>query len=173
MKTTLQKASELIAKLGGGQIHTMTMRRPIATLKSSDLVGVKESKTQVRAVAYENTAKTKALRKAGVERSEIPSGYETTGLENFKGKVLRGVKSRELHLNLAFVRSLDSVFIVDGDHVEIDSIAHEIQASEKRVSKNATPKIDPNTGAELEVQRWMRPKVANIVGMDLTPAEAL
>ena len=106
-----------------------------------------------------------------MQRSEVPSGYETTGLENFKGKVLRGIKTGDLHLNVALVRSLDSVFVVDGQHVEIDSIAHEIQASEKRVSRNATPKIDPDTGAELEVQRWMRPKVKNIVGMDLAPNE--
>lgn len=166
MKTTLQRASELLTKLGNGQIHTMTMERPLKVRKSSELVGTKRSKTQVRVVAYENTAKVLAKRDAGFERSETPSGYEITGLENFKGKVLRGVNSRDLHLNLAVVRGLGSEFIVDGGPVEVESIAHELLSSE---TKKSTPKveIDPATGETLEVQKWMRPKVANIVGLDL------
>ena len=165
MDIDYKKASALIAQLGNGEIHTMTTRRPLHTRDKSTLVGEKESRQQIRAVAYENTAKTKALREAGVQRSETPSGYETTGLEEFSGKVLRNKKSGNLHLNVAFVRALDSRFIVDGETVELDSIASELLASETR-ERSKPVKVAPN-GQELETQSWTRPKISSIVGIDL------
>ena len=165
MTTDYKKASALIAQLGNGEIHTMTTRRPLHTRAKSTLKGVKESRQQIRAVAYENTAKTKALREAGVQRSETPSGYETTGLEEFGGKVLRNKKSGNLHLNVAFVRALDSRYIVDGETVDLESIAPELLASETR-DRSKPVKVAPN-GQELETQLWTRPKIASIVGMDL------
>ena len=165
MDIDYKKASALIAQLGNGEIHTMTTRRPLRTRAKSTLAGEKESRQQIRAVAYENTAKTKALREAGVQRSETPSGYETAGLEEFGGKVLRNTKSGNLHLNVAFVRALDSRYIVDGQTVELDSIAPELLASETRERSKAV-KVTPN-GEELETQSWTRPKIASIVGMDL------
>tara|TARA_B100000287_G_scaffold82464_1_gene75162 strand:- start:19967 stop:20467 length:501 start_codon:yes stop_codon:yes gene_type:complete len=165
MDIDYKKASALVARLGNGEIHTMTTRRPLRTRAKSTLVGEKESRQQIRAVAYENTAKTKALREAGVQRSETPSGYETTGLEEFGGKVLRNIKSGNLHLNVAFVRALDSRFIVDGQTVELDSIASELLGSETK-KRTASVKVAPN-GQELEAQSWTRPKISSIVGMDL------
>ena len=165
MKSDYKKASALIAQLGNGEIHTMTTRRPLRARTKSTLVGEKESRQQIRAVAYENTAKTKALREAGVQRSETPSGYETTGLEEFGGKVLRNTKSGNLHLNVAFVRALDSHFIVDGEKVELDSIASELLGSETK-KRSTTVKVAPN-GEELKTQSWTRPKITSIVGMDL------
>jgi hypothetical protein len=165
MDIDYKKASALIAQLGNGEIHTMTTRRPLRTRTKSTLRGEKESRQQIRAVAYENTAKTKAIREAGVQRSETPSGYETAGLEEFGGKVLRNIKSGNLHLNVAFVRALDSRYVVDGETVELDSIASELLGSETK-KRAASVKVAPN-GEELETQAWTRPKIASIVGIDL------
>jgi hypothetical protein len=154
MKTQIERAQELINILGNGQIHTMTMRRALKTRKSSTLVGVKESTTQIRAVGYENTAKVKALRESGVERSEIPSGYVPE--EGFGGKVLRNERSGRLHLNVGVVESGNgsSKVLVDGQEVSIESIADELLSSETRKRDR-----DP------EAQRWMRPAVENIIGI--------
>jgi hypothetical protein len=154
MKTQIEKAQELVAILGNGQIHTMTMQRPLKTRKSSVLVGIKESTTQVRAVAYENTAKVKAKRESGIERTTIPSGY--TPEEGFNGTVLRNDKSNRLHLNVAVVQSGNhsSKVLVGGEEVAIESIADELLSSETRVRER-----NPDE------QQWMRPAVENIIGI--------
>ena len=152
MNTQIERAQELVNILGNGQIHTMTMRRALKTRKSSTLVGIKESTTQIRAVGYENTAKVKALRDSGVERSETPSGYVPE--EGFNGRVLRNERSGRLHLNVGVVESGNgsSKVLVDGQEVAIESIADELLSSETRKRDR-----DP------EAQRWMRPAVDNIV----------
>lgn len=152
MKSQIERAKELVAILGNGQIHTMTMRRALKTRKSSTLEAVKESTTQIRAVGYENTAKVKALRESGVERSETPSGYVPE--EGFGGKVLRNERSGRLHLNVGVVESGNgsSKVLVDGQEVAIESIADELLASETR-KRERNP----------EAQRWMRPAIDNVV----------
>jgi hypothetical protein len=151
MKTEIQKAQELVALLGNGQIHTMTTKRPLKTLKDSTLVGVKESTTQVRAVAYENTGKVKALRESGVERSDTPSGFEA--VEGFNGKVLKSIKTGRLHLNVAVVDSGNgsSRMLVDGKEVTRESIAHHLQSSDRNPRKRSA-----------NAQGWMRPAVDSI-----------
>ena len=151
MTTQIEKARELVAKLGNGQIHTMTTQRPLKTLKDSTLEGVKESTTQVRAVAYENTSKVKALRESGVQRSDTPSGYEP--VEGFDGKVLKSIKTGRLHLNVAVVASGNSSsrILVDGQEVALESIAGELQSSDRNPRKR-----NP------DAQGWMRPAIDSV-----------
>lgn len=141
-----------MALLGNGQIHTMTTQRPLKTLKGSALEGVKESTTQVRAVGYENTAKVKALREGGVERSDTPSGFEA--VEGFDGKVLKSISTGRLHLNVAVVASGNgsSRMLVAGEEVSRESIADELQSSDRNPRKR-----NPNS------QGWMRPAIDNVV----------
>ncbi len=151
MKTEMQRAQEIVALLGNGQIHTITTKRPLKTLKDSTLVGVKESTTQVRAVAYENTSKVKALRESGVERSDIPSGFEA--VEGYGGKLLKSIKTGRLHLNVAVVDSGNgsSRMLVDGKEVTRESIAHHLQASDRNPRKRSA-----------NAQGWMRPAVDSV-----------
>lgn len=151
MKTQIERARELVDILGNGQIHTMTTKRPLKTLKDSPLVGEKESTVQVRAVAYENTAKVKALRESGIQRSDIPSGFEV--VEGFNGKVLKSIKTGRLHLNVAVVDSGNgsSRFLVDGQEVTRESIAHHLQASDRNPRKRSA-----------NAQGWMRPSLDSV-----------
>ena len=115
------KATDIIKKLNGGKIRTVTMKRVLDTKKTASFEGVIEKKStlQVRGgVEYENLAKVKAKRDAGIERTDKPSPYKLA--DGFERTILEHKGTGQQYAALAPLNNNfgSTEYLVDGEPVE-------------------------------------------------------
>ena len=132
--TTTMKAKDIIEKLNGGKIRTVTMKRVLDTKKTASFEGVIEKKStlQVRGgVEYENLAKVKAKRDAGIERTDKPSPYKLA--DGFERTILEHKSTGQQYAALAPLNNNfgSTEYLVDGEPVEFETIKPFIYAQSK------------------------------------------
>ena len=148
--TTTMKAKNIIEKLNGGKIRTVTMQKvlPIkkTVLKAGKFSGLVEKKTvmQVRGgVEYEKLASVRAKRDAGIERTDKPSQYELA--DGFERTILEHKNNGTFHAALAPLNNGygSSHYLLNGQPVEFEDIKPFIYAQSKSKGGDwITPNID-------------------------------
>ena len=148
--TTTMKAKNIIEKLTGGKIRTVTMQKvlPIkkTVLKAGNHPGVIEKKTvmQVRGgVEYEKLASVRAKRDAGIERTDKPSQYKLA--DGFERTILEHKNNGTFHAALAPLNNGygSSHYLLNGQPVEFEDIKPFIYAQSKSKGGDwITPNID-------------------------------
>ena len=132
------KAKNIIEKLNGGKIRTLTMKRTLpikdTVLKAGKFSGLVEKKTvmQVRGgVEYENLAKVKAKRDAGIERTDKPSPYKLA--DGFERTILEHKSTGQQYAALAPLNNGygSTQYFLDGEPVEFEAIKPFIYAQSK------------------------------------------
>lgn len=128
------KATDIIKKLNGGKIRTVTMKRVLDTKKTASFEGVIEKKStlQVRGgVEYENLAKVKAKRDAGIERTDKPSPYKLA--DGFERTILEHKGTGQQYAALAPLNNNfgSTEYLVNGEPVEFETIKPFIYAQSK------------------------------------------
>ena len=132
------KAKDIIEKLNGGKIRTVTMKRmlPIKTtvLKAGNNPGIieKQSTLQVRGgVEYENLSKVKAKRDAGIERTDKPSPYKLA--DGFERTILEHKGTGQQYAALAPLNNGygSTQYLLNGQPVELEAIKPFIYAQSK------------------------------------------
>ena len=132
------KAKDIIKKLNGGKIRTVTMKRVVpvkkTVLKAGNNPGLieKQSTLQVRGgVEYENLAKVKAKRDAGIERTDKPSPYKLA--DGFERTILEHKSTGQQYAALAPLNNGygSTQYLLDGEPVEFEAIKPFIYARSK------------------------------------------
>jgi len=144
------KAKDIIEKLNGGKIRTVTMKKllPIkkTVLKAGNHPGVIEKKTvmQVRGgVEYEKLASVRAKRDAGIERTDKPSPYKLA--EGYERTILEHKKNGTIHAGLAPLNNGvgGTEYLLNGQPVEFETIKPFIYAQSKsKGGEWITPNVD-------------------------------
>ena len=143
--TFTMKAQDIIKKLNGGKIRTVTMRRVLDTKKTASFEGVIEKKStlQVRGgVEYENLSKVKAKRDAGIERTDKPSPYKLA--DGFERTILEHKENGTFHAGLAPLNNGygSSQYLLNDQPVEFEDIKPFIYAQSSKGGDWITPNID-------------------------------
>ena len=132
------KAQDIIKKLNGGKIRTVTMKRVVpvkeTVTKAGNNPGLIEKKTvmQVRGgVEYENLSKVKAKRDAGIERTDKPSPYKLA--DGFERTILEHKSTGQQYAALAPLNNGfgSTQYLLDGEPVEFEAIKPFIYAQSK------------------------------------------
>ena len=144
------KAKNIIEKLNGGKIRTVTMKKllPIkkTVVKAGNHPGVIEKKTvmQVRGgVEYEKLASIRAKRDAGIERTDKPSPYKLA--EGYERTILEHKENGTFHAGLAPLNNGvgGTEYFLNGEPVEFETIKPFIYAQSKNKGGEwITPNID-------------------------------
>ncbi len=144
------KAKNIIEKLNGGKIRTVTMKRTLpikdTVLKAGKFSGLVEKKTvmQVRGgVEYEKLASVRAKRDAGIERTDKPSQYKLA--EGYERTILEHKKNGTIHAGLAPLNNGvgGTEYFLNGEPVEFETIKPFIYAQSKSKGGDwITPNID-------------------------------
>ena len=132
------KAKDIIEKLNGGKIRTVTMKRVVPVKETVTKAGnnpgliEKQSTLQVRGgVEYENLSKVKAKRDAGIERTDKPSPYKLA--DGFERTILEHKSTGQQYAALAPLNNGygSTQYLLDGEPVEFEAIKPFIYARSK------------------------------------------
>ena len=147
--TFTMKAQDIIEKLNGGKIRTVTMKKllPIkkTVVKAGNHPGIIEKKTvmQVRGgVEYEKLATVRAKRDSGIERTDKPSPYKLA--DGFKRTILEHKANGTFHAALAPLNNGygSSQYLLNDQPVEFEDIKPFIYAQSSKGGDWITPNID-------------------------------